>query len=723
MTVVSNSFTLHAKPKNVTSYVLMPSVSTIKCDKSNNVSPASFTCSVQKVTGDTVTTATDGTLCYRLNNDITIATDGTQINIGGTVSGYSFSYSYITLAYFDANGTLRDKKRIPIVKDGKDGDGDDGDDAVTYQIVFTEAWARVDNSNIITARLRGYVYKIEGTTRTPLNGATIRYGYILTNSSTYADTTADASGYFTEDNWFNGDVYGDSGYVQGSKTVFAAIIINNEVMCVEHVMLVKDAAPGQTGSAGKMCYIAGTYDPLQTYTSNASETVAVEVENSNGEVELYILDAATNVVNGVHISPTDGRTDIWHQGLNNYNLIRAKYLFTDFASLGSFIVSQDFFMSQYGTLVGFGGAIQVTNARTAGKVYMKTVNGKRTPYYACGSSSSGDKPCYLFFDAKDPMAEDVKNGPTFTLEGKGVDDAVIVRRVWFLASEATTVEITLTPSSEANWDFGAVGALDTTVLSASGVTAETVKDGTTPTLLKASGTTALVQTVNVTAGLHFFEIAYLKDSSENQNNDKATFIFAEASNNGYISGFSMLAFRPTKLVNALTGEEWLAQGKVRVSKDGDMTMQNIDVNDAVIRGSLMFHKVVVENTANGLALANQTTRIHTSLKGDIFVVARDYSVFAISFPPAYLFPGASVKIIVTKSIQYEMTITRLSDEESEYEDNWGEVYNGFVNILDSDRGVSSLQFYQSDYRMLELVSVKHPVHTNYYCWMLINAQE
>lgn len=37
--------------------------------------------------------------------------------------------------------------------------------------------------------------------------------------------------------------------------------------------------------------------------------------------------------------------------------------------------------------------------------------------------------------------------------------------------------------------------------------------------------------------------------------------------------------------------------------------------------------------------------------------------------------------------------------------------------------ISSLQFAQSDYRTLELVSVKHPVHTSYYCWMLVNAQE
>lgn len=503
----------------------------------------------------------------------------------------------------------------------------DGNSPVTYRISLAgSTFSHDPNTDTIYVNIKGKVYKTVGgvtSAYTALSRSELSMYFEKEDGSTDSVPNIDSinDGFKVTSSTFESQFYNDSGYT-GEKVFVVVLTVDGHEVASESIQITKDGQKGNkgdkgdkgdkgntgsSGSAGKMCYIAGTYDPLQTYISNASETVAVEVENSNGEVELYILEAATNVVNDVHIGPTDGRSDIWRQGLNTYNLIRAKYLFADFSQLGSFIVSQDFFMSQYGTLVGFGGAIQVTNARTAGKVYMKTVNGKRTPYYACGSSSSGDKPCYLFFDAEDPMAEDVKNGPTFTLEGKGVDDAVIVRRVWFLASEATMVEITLTPSSEANWDFGAVGALDTTVLSASGVTAETVQDGTTPTLLKASGTTALVQTVNVTAGLHFFEIAYLKDSSENHNNDKATFIFAEASNNGYISGFSMLAFRPTKLVNALTGEEWMAQGNMNVSPDGDvmvkgklvMTSLTVQLADITLWGTSNMFVVGVDTVVGG----------------------------------------------------------------------------------------------------------------------------
>ena len=149
---------------------------------------------------------------------------------------------------------------------------------------------------------------------------------------------------------------------------------------------------------------------------------------------------------------------------------------------------------------------------------------------------------------------------------------------------------------------------------------------------------------------------------------------------------------------------------------GVTTMQ--DVN---IKGSLMYHKVVVENSHDYLALANATATIHTSMKGDTFIVAYNSSPFRLSFPPAYLFPGISVKIVVTKTINYELFITRLDDEEPEYIDNQQEVYNGFVNMLISDRGVSTISINQSQYTTLELVSVPNPVHNGWYCWMVVNG--
>lgn len=146
--------------------------------------------------------------------------------------------------------------------------------------------------------------------------------------------------------------------------------------------------------------------------------------------------------------------------------------------------------------------------------------------------------------------------------------------------------------------------------------------------------------------------------------------------------------------------------------------------DAVLTGSLMSHKVITENSANGLALAAATSSIHTAMKGDIFIIARNFSVFNISFPPAYLFPGVKAKINITQDITYDMSVTRLPDEEAEYVDGQGEVYNGFVNALDSTRanwGVSSFQFTRNQHKSIELVAVKHPVHTAYFCWMIVGT--
>lgn len=157
----------------------------------------------------------------------------------------------------------------------------------------------------------------------------------------------------------------------------------------------------------------------------------------------------------------------------------------------------------------------------------------------------------------------------------------------------------------------------------------------------------------------------------------------------------------------------------------DPTTGTLHAVDAVLTGSLLSHKVVQEASADYLALANASSTVHTSMKSDIFVITRNYSIFRISFPPAYLFPGVSVRIVVstTSTITYEMTISRLSGEQAEYTDVQNEVYNGFVNMLTGTNwGVSSLQFLTSQYKTLELVSAVNPVHTPYYCWMLVGAQ-
>ena len=198
-------------------------------------------------------------------------------------------------------------------------------------------------------------------------------------------------------------------------------------------------------------------------------------------------------------------------------------------------------------------------------------------------------------------------------------------------------------------------------------------------------------------------------------------ILANAINLGIRAGLTYTG------INIATGKVAVEADNFSVGKNG-VQVFGVDTNTGVttmqdvnIKGSLMYHKVVVENSHDYLALANATAAIHTSMKGDTFIVAYNSSPFRLSFPPAYLFPGVSVKIVVTKTINYELFITRLSGEEPEYIDNQQEVYNGFVNMLDSDRGVSTISIQQSQYTTLELVSVPNPVHNGWYCWMVVNG--
>lgn len=145
---------------------------------------------------------------------------------------------------------------------------------------------------------------------------------------------------------------------------------------------------GSAGSTGKRCYIAGEYSDSIVYTSNDSETVAVEVPVAGStDADIYVLSAATNVVSGVHIPPTGNSQSatVWEQGQNRYNLLKTKYLFAAFANLGSFVVEGDYFLSQYGTLVASNGALTPVNASNVSTLF-------------------GGKVPYMWFDAADPMA-------------------------------------------------------------------------------------------------------------------------------------------------------------------------------------------------------------------------------------------------------------------------------------------------------------------------------
>ena len=240
----------------------------------------------------------------------------------------------VELGVYVANGALSVK------------DGEDGDDAVTYDIVLNTAWAKVDSSGSITAGLAGRAYKIVGSTRSVLTSTTIRFGYILNDSTTYADTTTDRSGDFDAGTWFNGD-YQDE-YAKGSNSIFAAIIIDGSVKCVKYVTI---ANKGDKGDTGRMYYIAGEFPKKAPY-SRTSKLCPVVYFGT----KWWYLDAASATASDI---PSDS-SNKWKE-LQNYGVVLTDAIFVkQFAQFGAAIITGDWLISCHGTIggVAYGGSVE-----------------------------------------------------------------------------------------------------------------------------------------------------------------------------------------------------------------------------------------------------------------------------------------------------------------------------------------------------------------------------
>ena len=419
----------------------------------------------------------------------------------------------------------------------------------------------------------------------------------------------------------------------------------------------------------RMLLPAGKYTSKE-YTRTPTTTPLVLHESSG---EYWFLVADTNKVDNNYIGPKDTNQQVW-QKANDYEVVLTKMLFALFAKIGGFIVYGNYFLSQYGTLVGPNG---------------KTV-------------------------VKESNVNIQYNGITPIVLNGNENDDIIVCKVAFYATANSQIKITLTPSSELNYDFGAIGVLGTESSPGNSkwlesATEETIKNTSVGTymLKKASGTTPVDTTITIpSTGEYFIEIAYARDV-DSDNDDKATFVFEKKSgtvtwreltkikSGPYMtySGYCQSAvpygwfdpedpmaekvpatgykFRPTKCINALTGEEWLAGGKVHVSKGGDMEMRDISVNDAIIEGSLMYHKIYVDKADNyirpftfwnangvGIDIDGSATVKKITLHYDTIIISGSkrssaYNLFTgivctgytVILPPARFFVGMRIKII------------------------------------------------------------------------------
>lgn len=315
------------------------------------------------------------------------------------------------------------KLELPIYKDGDNGKG--------YDIVFSEAWARVDNSNIITARLKGRAYKIDGDTYSVLKNTEIRYGYILNDSETYGDTTTDSFGDFDTETWFDGDDITD--YAKNSSNIFAAIIINGSVVFAKYVTIAKQGANGQSirGEIGRFYYYAQEWSnsSLVSYAVTDAEAPFFFYKNpTTGAENYWVFNPIENGTYTMHdMGEPSNSNEKWKLMVTEFKFIITEAIFGKYAHFGSAIINGDWMISTNGTIDGV--------AKNNGTNY--TYNGET-------------KPAYMWFDPINPNENTghnfIPNYSVDLLTGETYQNKAVVRGVIHATAIYQKYQSDITPS-------------------------------------------------------------------------------------------------------------------------------------------------------------------------------------------------------------------------------------------------------------------------------------
>lgn len=171
---------------------------------------------------------------------------------------------------------------------------------------------------------------------------------------------------------------------------------------------------GATGKTGPSYYPAGEYDANDNNAfSRTDEMCPVVLSDGN----YYYLKESSNLRNGSRISPTDRSCGSVYWGLcDNFQVVFIKALFALFAKLGSFVVSDDWFISQYGTLKSSDGRTLTVDGTNYETKYIND-NGDITP-------DNTGLVGYAHFKSADPTAStnadsgDLKFAPILAIDAK-----------------------------------------------------------------------------------------------------------------------------------------------------------------------------------------------------------------------------------------------------------------------------------------------------------------
>ncbi|MBQ9204726.1 MAG: hypothetical protein IJ155_10875 [Prevotella sp.] len=268
-------------------------------------------------------------------------------------------------------------------------DGPQGEPQTSYRLeVDTDTVSyEMNHAGVVSFSPEAYtvrVYKIQGNAQSIVadlgaEGLVLRYDAVPVNDTGDSSTGLLSSG---SEFLYNGEVQSYVDYVLYKGSVSAANEIGRK-----RVSSVRQYQ--------RMLLPQGQWDSSDNcqFTRTATTTPLVFLADSNGGGTYWYLDADTNNVgtadNPIWQAPGDNQT-VWKLA-NNFDVVLAKMLFARFASLGSFIVYERYFFSQYGTLVGPTENSDITvNATNVATTY-----------------TSGNKSAvpYGWFNPDDPMAD------------------------------------------------------------------------------------------------------------------------------------------------------------------------------------------------------------------------------------------------------------------------------------------------------------------------------
>lgn len=267
--------------------------------------------------------------------------------------------------------------------------GDDGDDAVVYELVPSVNVINADaDGNITTGAISVEAYKIVGSERSVDLLASGAEGYtaqFAIDNGSWTDCTHEmAAG---RRSWYT---YIPVASVRSatSRIKFRLLDGNNTVcgVCPDLTIV----SNGEKGDKGRMFFLAGEYPPegdVYTRNDDVCPIVHYAYDSSGTTVDEYwYLDADTNAdAYGHAIAPRDQQGNPWKKA-EKFGIVITDAMFTAFAKLGSFVISGDFFLSQYGKLIyNNNGTTTTTNIN--GTNYNVLVDGKLP---------------YTYFDANDP---------------------------------------------------------------------------------------------------------------------------------------------------------------------------------------------------------------------------------------------------------------------------------------------------------------------------------